>query len=124
MRARLRKWEARTFRALYGPKWNKHFDELPWSFAFIENPRSNPHWHILMRLMKRLDESELIETVLLRQSANRAWLKLTPSGTVDVKGIEPGSNKSVANYVAKQLGREIQFQHCVLPDEFWRFDKY
>jgi len=121
MRDRLRAWDARVNRALYGPKWQKHQDELIWFHAFLEKPKANPHWHLLLRLVGRLGSDRNDEFNRLPVLAENTWLDLVPSGSVDVQEIEDESLDNVVAYVAKELRYELQYQNFVTPDEFRRF---
>ncbi|MGA0598131.1 hypothetical protein [Enterovirga sp. CN4-39] len=106
-------------RALYGPKWASHKDELLWSFAFLEKPDRNPHWHLLIRLYDHDLAVRNNRITKLEVRAAEIWQKLVPSGTADVRRIVHGHDR-VASYVAKELGHELQYADFVTPDEFRR----
>ncbi len=118
MRDRLRAWDARVNRALYGQKWQKHQDDLIWYFAFLEKPRSNPHWHLLLRVVGRLGSDQGEEFKRLPVLAEKTWMKLMPSGTVAVEGIDARSKEWLVTYVAKEVWFALQYQNFVTPDEF------
>lgn len=118
MRDRLRQWDARVNRALYGPKWRKHYDELIWFSAFLEKPRTNPHWHLLLRFVGRTGSDKSGEFEIIGDLADRVWLKLMPSGSVNVQEINDSSRERVVTYVAKELWHKLQYNEFVTPDEF------
>lgn len=113
MRDRLRAWDGRVNRRLYGPKWHAHFDECVWYFGFLEKPDTNPHWHLLMRF----DDHAKIGS--LTEAAHRSWLQLVPSGTTDVVPITE-KPAYVNDYVLKRVGHEVEYEHFITPDEFRR----
>ncbi|WP_223476568.1 hypothetical protein [Oricola indica] len=121
LRSRLRAWDARVNRELYGPKWRKHADELLWYFAFLEKPNSNPHWHLLLRVVGRWGSDGSRDYKKLPLAVRDAWGAVMPSGTVDVQEIRAGTYKTVNEYVAKELAGAIQYEHFLTPDEFRRF---
>lgn len=114
MRRMFKLWDARLNRRLYGPKWLAHYDELLFWFAFIEKPVINPHWHLLVRLEDAGKAASLIE------HAEPIWKKLISSGTANVQAIREKPER-VADYVAKELGRELQYNEFIAPDQFRRF---
>jgi len=117
LRDLLREWDARVNRELNGPKWLQHKEELTFWFAFFEKPVSNPHWHLLFRIDffdhllpdPRLDRLTVVATA--------HWQKLVPSGSVSVKQITARSER-VTDYVAKELGHNVQYESYIVPDDF------
>ncbi|MDP2120674.1 MAG: hypothetical protein Q8K28_12285 [Hoeflea sp.] len=120
MRERLKQFDARLNRALYGPKWASHKDQLIWFFAFIESPETNPHWHLLLTLDHTPVADKLIDTTLLEEHIRDVWLRLAPAGTVDVKEIHGKIDGLLTDYVGKQLVHVPQYSSFVTPDEFRR----
>ena len=118
MRSKLREWDARVNRRLYGPKWSSHPDDLIWFFAFLEKPAANPHWHLLLRLPGRWASSSSSQSNQFRFIADAVWMRLMPSGTTDVQAVNPSLYSKVEDYVAKELQGELQYTHFVTPDEF------
>ncbi|MBO6541113.1 MAG: hypothetical protein JJ969_17140 [Rhizobiaceae bacterium] len=116
MRRRLKSWDARVNRALYGPKWQKHQDELIWFFAFLEKPSANPHWHLMLRIVGRWNEDPVSTYSEFHRAAFIGWKQLMPSGTIDVQAIRAGYS-SVEEYVLKELRGAIQYSSFVTPDE-------
>lgn len=121
MRKRLKEWDARVNRKLYGPKWKEHADELIWYFAFLEKPVANPHWHLLLRIVGKFGSDLSEESTGLSEFATTAWKQVVASGTADVQEIHPGTYKTVAEYVAKELPGELQYDCFLTPDQFRRF---
>lgn len=91
----LRRWDACVNRAINGPKWLRHYDERLMGVAFLEHPDTNCHWHILVRHPDNCTVEEF------RREVQRAWHKVTPSGTIDVQHIHDASG--IAEYVTKEL---------------------
>ena len=116
MKSMLKQWDGRVNRTLYGPKWHKHYDELLFYFAFIENPNTNAHWHLLLRFQ---DEDKLST---LRHAAIYEWRRITPGGSVNLQAIESTPSRLI-DYVAKQIQGDLQYTSFVTPDEFRRFLK-
>jgi hypothetical protein len=117
LRDLLRQWDARVNRELNGPKWLAHADDAIWYFAFLEKPEANPHWHLLFRI-------NFFTTILphpkldcLTIAATAHWQRLVPSGTVSVKEINARHDR-VTDYVAKELGHEVQYESWIVPDDF------
>jgi hypothetical protein len=117
-RGRLKQWDARLNRALYGPKWAQKRDELVWFFAFLEAPFSNPHWHLLLRVDDSPVTGKLIDTRTLYDTVRRVWSRLAPAGTVDVQPVSAKIDAELVDYVGKQLGSVTQYTSFVTPDEF------
>ena len=118
----LKEWDAWMNRELYGPKWHKHQDELIWAFAFLEKPRSNPHWHLLLGQMRGSTESdeawaERVEEI--KTVGREFWQKLMPGGDIDVRVVERTPHRLI-DYVAKEVRHEIQYEDFITPDEFRR----
>lgn len=114
-----REWDARMNRRLYGPKWQKHADELLWTFAFLEKPVNNPHWHLLIRQIGP-DDVWKAKVKKIDDHAEEIWQKIMPGGGVDVRKVTHTQDKLI-DYVAKELGHKIQYEDFITPDEFRRF---
>lgn len=112
----VREWDARTNRALFGPKWRWKPDERLFGFYFLEKPASNPHWHGLIKLDHFDPELRAEHARLLLIKSELVWQKLKPSGSVDVKAVD--NNIGVCKYVAKELGNEVSYSEFVLWNEF------
>lgn len=117
MRNRLKDWDAQINRALYGPKWHKHADELLGFFAFLEKPTVNPHWHLLVRIVGRWGSDPADDFRRLPVETKRVWKRITPGGTTDVQSISPGPHSTVEEYVAKELRGGIQYSDFIVPDQ-------
>jgi hypothetical protein len=114
-----REWDARMNRLLYGPKWRQHSDELLWAFAFLEKPEANPHWHLLIRRVEP-DQRKWDEQVRkIDYKAIDIWRKIVPSGHADVRMLNHSQSRLI-DYLAKEIGREIQCEDFITPDEFRR----
>jgi hypothetical protein len=113
MRKLIKDWDGRVNRKLYGPKWLLHHDELLFWFAFVEKPRANPHWHLLMRF----PDTDKIDA--MKREIEVVWNRLVPAGTVNIQDIKEKPER-VAEYVAKQLGSDLQYNNFIAPDEFRR----
>jgi hypothetical protein len=114
LRRLLRKWDAAINHAILGREWAVRDADRIFAFYALEKPRSNPHWHGLIRFFGAEDERRRQEEVFDRV-AERHWQRLIPSGTVD---IQPIYNQSgVAEYVAKTLGHPLSYEFFVVPDE-------
>lgn len=112
----LREWDQRMNRKLFGPKWHNHQDELLWTFSMMEKPSLNAHWHLLIRRMDP-DDSKWSEQVRkIRVFGPGLWQKLVPEGRADVKVIDRTPERLI-DYVTKELGREIQYEDFITPDE-------
>lgn len=118
LREKLKEWDARVNRELYGSKWHAKKADLLWWFAFLEKPASNAHWHILVTKYAPFRLSEENELLTLRAVVEKHWLKLVSSGTVDVQEIRDKTEYTIANYVAKELRFEAQYEDYVVPDQF------
>jgi hypothetical protein len=112
----LRGWDARMNRKLLGKRWRRKTNErLNW-IAFLESPRANPHWHLLVQLLDGQEvgyEKARGETFSSR--ARVTWRELKPSGTFDRKDIE---DPYVKTYVTKQLADPDAWENFVV---FWEF---
>lgn len=118
MRSRLKQWDARVNRAIVGPKWCKHKDELIFFFAFLEAPGVNPHWHLLLRVDDSPLSTKKTDSLTLLSCSTSAWKRLSPAGTVDLQEIYSMADKILVNYVGKQLRNMAQYNSFVTPDEF------
>lgn len=117
MRTRFRMWDAIANRKILGRRSLKS-DERLFTAAFLEKPRHNPHWHLLISIRQPdLPEAakcpERLEAVSLG-----IWKKLTSSGSVDAQLID--NQKKMIEYVAKELMYPIQYENMILPLEFSR----
>ena len=117
LRHLLRQWDARVNRQLNGPKWLAHADDAIWFFAFLEKPETNPHWHLLFRINFFTTILPHAKLEQLKTAATAHWQRLVPSGKVSVKEINAGHDR-VTDYVAKELGYEVQYQSWTVPDDF------
>jgi hypothetical protein len=120
MNNRLKQWDARMNRALYGPKWSQHRDQLIWFFAFLESPQTNPHWHLLLRIDDSPASGKPIGAFRLEAKIRAIWSRLAPAGTVDVQPLGDRIDAKLVDYVGKQLGSVAQYSSFVTPDHFRR----
>jgi hypothetical protein len=86
------------------------------AFYFLEKPRSNPHWHGLVRLFPVGGVPLATQEKMFDEHAERAWKKLVPAGSVNVQPIT--SQRGVSNYVTKALGHSLEYASFVTPGEF------
>lgn len=96
----LKIWDQRMNRFLIGPKWQARPDVRMVWFAFLELPKTNPHWHLIVeadQLETAAQRSRLVDFGL---EAERTWCKLTPRGSVDVG---PFRDTGAVDYATKNL---------------------
>lgn len=116
MRRLVKNWDAHMNRHLYGPKWLKRYDELLFWFAFLEKPEANPHWHLLIEIPFADETTRNSLGAKIFEYAEPEWKRLISSGTVRTRAIYNRIN--IAEYVAKELGHELQYTELITPDEF------
>lgn len=116
MKDKLREWDGRINRKLIGRNWAKMPEFRTFCFFAPEKVGSNPHWHGLVRFFDADEEEHLRQSERFDEWAQALWVKLVPSGTVDIQMID--SQVPTAKYVAKSLGYDVNYDHFVLPDEF------
>src|SRR5262249_19777617 len=113
-------WDARVTKATYGCNLRFHCDELSFTFAFLERPKRNPHWHVLLRLRDMRPVVSEAQAERLAEMAELNWKQLIPSGTVCIKRITT-PHDWLTDYIVKELGRQVRFEDFIGPDELWRF---
>ncbi|MBZ9939422.1 hypothetical protein LB518_24250 [Mesorhizobium sp. BR1-1-16] len=115
LRKKLRLWDAFMNRALLGTNWQKTSDQL-FCFYFLEKANVNPHWHGLIRFFSN-DEDEISRQAdIFDTRAQQLWVKLVPSGTVDIQPID--LQLSVVEYVAKSVPFGVNWDRFIVADEF------
>lgn len=116
LRERLRKWDAHVNHAMFGKYWAKRDADRTFSFYALEKPDSNPHWHGLIRFFTDDPVERERQGNQFDKTAEELWVKLVPSGTVDVQPID--EQIGAAEYIAKSLPYGVLFEHLVIADEF------
>jgi hypothetical protein len=114
----LREWDGRINHAILGRSWAKRHSDRIWAFYSLEKPRTNPHWHGLIRFFPVENMSFVEQERIFDENTGRIWKKLVPSGSVDVQPITV--QRGVVEYVSKMLGYELSYEHFVTPDELIR----
>lgn len=114
-RYKLRRWLAHCNRRILGDRWLKYADEHLFAFAALEKPLVNPHWHLLIRVCGSDPERQGRQLEKFEKFAKPMWLKLVPSGTVD---LQRNYDRGAAGYVAKDVWRETEYTSFITPDEF------
>src|SRR5262249_6893004 len=115
LRDRLREWDGRINHAILGRHWAQRDGDRLWSFFFLEQPLSNPHWHGLVRFFPVDNFPTEEQEHLFDGNAGRIWKKLVPSGTVNIQPITVQTG--VINYIAKFVAHPLSYEHYVTPDE-------
>jgi len=111
-RSLLRSWHARIDRQLIGPKWARKTDLRTKFIAFFEGEKTNPHWHLMLRLNKR-------EYSRFERQAPPIWRELTKSGTMDVKLLLcKRSQLSTGSYSPKRIWHKQSYEQFVISSEF------
>jgi hypothetical protein len=118
LRERLRQWDARMNHAILGKHWAERDADRIWAFYFLENAKTNPHWHGLIRFFPVDNFPEAEQWRIFDENAQPIWEKLVPSGSVDVQPIN--LQRGVIEYVAKQVSYPLSFEYFVTPDELKR----
>lgn len=114
----LRKWDARMNRKILGREWAKlHEFRLFYVYA-LEKADLNPHWHGLVHFFDAPDDERRRQAEVFDRWADPIWKSLVPSGDVDV--VPAWERTGAINYLAKSLTYGVNFEHYILPDEFWR----
>lgn len=93
---RLREWDACVNRRALGRRWSKKVDERMRAAAFLEHPRTNTHWHLLVLPPVVPEPSGFVHLM------EAEWRKLEPNGTVQIEPIY--DSKQLSRYVTKELG--------------------
>ena len=117
MRDRLYHFDARMNRKLLGRDWQRRPDNRMFHFFAPEKLDTNPHWHGLVCFYGAHGNELARQEQLFDRYARWIWCDLVPKGSVDVKAIDdlPGG----IDYVAKSLSMRVNWDHCIIPDEFW-----
>lgn len=85
MRDLLKTWDQSLNRFLIGPKWHRRPDIRMMWFAFLENPGTNPHWHLVAEIDQLDTDAQRERLEGFGLEAERVWCKLLPSGSVNVQ---------------------------------------
>jgi hypothetical protein len=115
MRRLIKQWDARVNRTLNGPRWHRQPDTRLWAAYALENPNTNPHWHVLVMIDHPDPGKRAWQLEQLPEVALTKWIELVQTGTVDVQRInhKPGA----IDYVAKQLINPLQYDELIFPGE-------
>jgi len=115
------RWDAQVNRKLYGPKWQKLYAERLFILAALEKPHTNPHWHLLVRLLDRVflgEEAFEARYRLLEEVAEPCWLRTIPSGSLDIQRIwDP---RGATKYSVKEFCNPLQYESWIVPDQHFR----
>lgn len=117
MRSKLRDWDARMNRLLIGKEWQRRPDNRIFHFFAPEKIAVNPHWHGLVCFYGADAKERERQGKLFDQNIGAVWSRITPAGSVDVQPMNDDPNR--ISYVAKSLCLELNFEHCIFPDQFW-----
>lgn len=104
--SRLLGWDARVNRRVLGRRWCSKPDDRMVANAFLENSRTNAHWHLalLPPVTSGFCEFEPVMTA--------EWKRLEPNGTVDIAPIY--DSKKLSEYITKKLGDPECWEHFEL----------
>jgi hypothetical protein len=112
----LREWDARTNRVMLGKRWRRKPDERMNWIAFLEAPRDNPHWHLLVQLLDGQEAAyEETRGETFSSRARVIWREVSRSGTLNYQIVE---DDGVKTYVTKQLANPETWENFVV---FWEF---
>ena len=115
LRQLLKEWSARVNRAQLGSRWQKKPDEQIMFFAFLEKPDVNPHWHLLIQAdIEMIDDLDKWSREF-QDIAEKVWVKLLPSGTIDVKKY---ISRGAIEYSLKWALGDVEYVSYVVPREF------
>lgn len=79
--------------------------------AFLEKPRSSPHWHLVLQLTEEQNAREdIVAERSFSPAATLAWKIPMPSGTIDIQRVE---DDEVNAYVTKATASGISFENFV-----------
>lgn len=117
MRERLYQFDARMNRKLIGRDWQKRPHNRMYHFFAPEKLDAHPHWHGVVCFYGAQGDELRRQEAIFDRHAGRIWNRLVPKGSTDVKPINdlPGG----IDYVVKTLSLRLNFDHCIVPDEFW-----
>ena len=114
----LRSWDARMNRRILGREWaNMHEFRLYYVYA-PEKPDLNPHWHGLVKFFDASEAEHERQGEVFDEWANPTWKQPVPAGDVDTMAIR--DQAGALNYLAKSLTHGVNYEHFILPDQFWR----
>ncbi len=107
----LKKWHSRVDRQLLGPKWScKATSERTFFVAFEEHPDSNRHYHLMLHSNQPTTFEEVAETT---------WLKIVPSGALDVQPLATNADKMrTTAYATKGLWQKQSLNNFIVSTEF------
>lgn len=122
MDALIRRWDAYMNRALVGPKWGKpnYRADRMFAFYFLEKPETNPHWHALIRIDDDDPDRRARKLEKLVALPEENWVRIVASGSTAVREIHDEPN--VVEYVAKELGHPVTYDHFIPADAFDTFE--
>jgi hypothetical protein len=117
MRDRLYQFDARMNHKLLGKHWQRRPANRMLHFFAPEKLNHNPHWHGLVCFYQATGDDLLRQESIFDLNAQSIWADLVPKGSADVKPVKdlPGG----IDYVAKSQWLQINYEHCIFPDEFW-----
>lgn len=132
----LRKWDGWMNRQILGRRWNnKEHLHCEW-VAFPEHVNSNPHWHLLWRMSRDLEEATVNRILKgsfidglkyggrikgqlchgLDWIVHMHWKRAVSSGTTEV--VQIFDPEGLGNYVAKEQRNSVAYDNMVTSGEF------
>lgn len=117
MRDRLYQFDGRMNHKLLGKDWQRRPDNRMFHFFAPEKLTHNPHWHGVVCFYGATGDELLRQENIFDHYAPSIWSDLVPKGSVDVKPVNdlPGG----IEYIAKSQWLQVNYDHCIFPDEFW-----
>lgn len=100
----LKDFDARMASATLGKFWVKRVSERPKYIAVIENAKKNLHLHLAVTCTPQ-------QSAIIAAITEPAWVKLVPSGTVDVQAVY--DEGGLGSYMSKQYSADHQ-DHLLL----------
>src|SRR4051812_45387921 len=105
-------------RVLLGRNWARLHEFRTYNFFFLEKSVEHPHWHCLVKFFNVDDAERDRQAALFDRSAEGEWKALVRWESGDVKAIS--YNRGALSYFAKSLIDLLNWEHYIVPDEFWR----
>ncbi len=112
-RDKLKHFHAKLDDKLLGSSWyKKPREERTFFIAFPEKIATNMHYHLLMRLHKRHEET-------FKAAASNIWKSIVRSGTFDCQAFDTAPNpEGFLSYASKEQGKALNFNNSIISTEF------